>query len=216
MATSPDPSLSSGPRALTLILGEEHELIGRVLTPLARLGEQVASGASYDPRQAREFLRFLNEFCDLRHHEKEEGLLFPWLEARGLPRASGPLGVLGQEHEVSRDLRLELSLIADELLVAPRAVAPRRRFRELVLRYVELLTAHIEKEEQVLFPLADRFAVQTGAELLAEDGPSARDHAWVERLESMAATWPDAKLSFLGLGTPYGFERLCEAALSSP
>lgn len=214
MSPSPSPSGESGARPLTVVLSEEHELLARVLVTFARYGERVASGASYDPHLAHELLRFLTEFGDSRHHEKEEALLFPWLEAHGLARSSGPLGVLRHEHDVGRDLRLALSHCEEALLAAPGQGKVRRRFRDLALSYVELLTAHIEKEEQVLFPLADRFAIQTGAELRHEGGLSAADLAWVEQLESEAAPWPDAALSLRGLGTAYGFERLCESALS--
>lgn len=205
-------------RWLTAILTEEHGLLLRALGLFGRYGELVASGRPYDPRHARVFLRFFREFGDVRHHEKEERLLFPWLEAQGLPSQIGPLGILRQEHELGRDLRLALSLAADALLDSPGEGDTRARFHGLALRFVELMTAHIEKEEQVLFPLADRFGQQLREPVeRPHDYPfelPAKELEWLSRLEHEATTWPSATLCLNGLGTPYGFERLCEESLS--
>lgn len=204
---------STPPRSLLGVLTEEHVLIHRALALFARYSEQVFSGDGYDPHLARRFLRFFRDFGDLRHHQKEEEILFPWMAALGLPPGDGPLAVLSQEHEVGRDLRLALSLATDALLESPQEGDARERFRSLALRYVELMTAHIEKEEQVLFPLAERFARQSGQELRRADELPATELSWIEGLELQAASWPSASLSLRGLGTPYGFERLCEESL---
>lgn len=203
-------------RWLTAILTEEHELLLRALGLFGRYSELLVVGRPYDPRLARGFLRFFRDFGDVRHHEKEEQLLFPWMEAQGLPREVGPLGVLRQEHELARDLRLALSLAADALLVFPGDGDARVRFHALAVRFVELMTAHIEKEEQVLFPLADRFSQQGREPLERPSVAPTKELAWVARLEEEAATWPSPRLSLHGLGTPYGFERLCEESLAAP
>lgn len=201
-------------RLLTEILSEEHEFLLRALDLFCRYAEHVTSQRGYDPRLAREFLHFFRDFGDHVHHAKEESILFEWLGARGLPLDGGPLGVLRQEHEVSRDLRLALSLAADLLLQSPGDPEARVRFRDLACRYVELMTAHIAKEEQVLFPLANSFALQTGTELLRAGELPAKEFAWLASVEARAVNWPRASLSLQGLGTPYGFECLCEAALA--
>lgn len=201
-------------RWLTAILTEEHGLLLRALGLFGRYAELVFSGRRYDPRLAREFLRFFRDFGDLRHQEKEERLLFPWMVAQGLPREVGPLAVLQEEHELAREFRLALSIAADALQAFPADHDARRRFHELALRFVAHMTVHLEKEEQVLFPLADRFSQQCGTPLSIHGELPAKDVAWVDRVEALAVRWPTALLSMENLGTPYGFERLCEESLS--
>ncbi len=41
-------------------------------------------------------------FADQCHHGKEEDLLFPAMEAAGIPRESGPIGVMLEEHNIGR------------------------------------------------------------------------------------------------------------------
>lgn len=199
-------------RPLTELLSEEHGLIGRGLDLFVRYAEQVRSG-DYDPALARPFLRFFREFADQAHHAKEEEILFRWLEERGLPREVGPLAVMRHEHELGRDLRLALSLAADVLVETPGDAETRERFHALVQRYVELMVAHIEKEENVLFPLAQRFGRQLGEQCVHPGTLPEEELAWIVELEARAGSWPRAHLAESGLGTPRGFERLCEEAL---
>jgi hemerythrin-like domain-containing protein len=201
-------------RWLTEVLSEEHGLLLRALGLFGRYAERLASGGACDTRHARAFLRFFRDFGDMRHQEKEERLLFPWLEAEGLPGHAGPLAVLKSEHEHARDLRLVLSLAADGWVESPRDFDGRQRFRSLALRFVELMTAHIEKEEQVLFPLADRLPRQGGAPPPHPDFLPKKELEWLAQLEAEAVGWPLPELSLAGLGTPYGFECLCEKSLA--
>ena len=47
---------------------------------------------------------FFRLFADQCHHGKEEELLFPLLEQKGIPRTGGPIGVTLHEHEEGRAL----------------------------------------------------------------------------------------------------------------
>jgi hemerythrin-like domain-containing protein len=199
---------------LTVILSEEHALLRRAFLAFARYAARVASGASYDIRLAREFLRFFRDFGDRRHHEEEERLLFPWLEAHGLPGQVGPLLVLRHEHELGRDLRLALSLAVDALEEFPLQAGDRERFSDLAQRYLELHLAHMEKEEAVLFPLVEELA-GTSASLARHSSTPPRDREWVERMETLAADWPAVALSLAAHGTADAFGRLCDEALAA-
>ncbi|HEX6885532.1 MAG TPA: hemerythrin domain-containing protein [Planctomycetota bacterium] len=203
---------SVAPRALTRILAEEHVQIRRVLEAFARYASWVCAARDYDPRLARRFLRFFREFGDLRHHEEEEELLFPWLEAHGLPRGVGPLVVLRHEHELGRELRLALAAAADALLEQPLDADERERFRELALRYVELGLAHMDKEEGALFPLVEELAAGDAVLTVARELP-ARERAWIDEIEARAAAWPAPGLTLLEHGSAESFGRLCAEAL---
>jgi len=200
------------PRALTRVLAEEHVQIRRVLEAFARYASWVCAAGDHDPRLARRFLGFFREFGDRRHHDEEERLLFPWLEAHGLPGRFGPLVVLRHEHELGRELRLALVLATDALIEEPLDADERERFRELALRYVELGLAHMEKEESVLFPLVDELAAGGEVPTATHEVP-ARERAWIDEIEVRAAAWPAPGLTLFEHGSAESFERLCAEAL---
>ncbi|HUI24507.1 MAG TPA: hemerythrin domain-containing protein [Candidatus Kryptonia bacterium] len=82
-----------------------------------------------------------------RHFDLEEQALFPAL-ARHLSPDSGPLAVMNAEHALFRELLAGLAAAVRANDVA----AQRAHAAELV----DLLRAHIAKEDHVLFPMAVR------------------------------------------------------------
>lgn len=107
-----------------------------------------------EPVQAADLdgiMEFLSVFVDKCHHAKEEEFLFPALEAGGVLREGGPIGVLTAEHEIARRLAADMKNAAAQYASAGSAAALRSAIRE----YVVLLTEHIQKENEVLFALAD-------------------------------------------------------------
>jgi hemerythrin-like domain-containing protein len=67
------------------------------------------TGRLPDKGHGEEILDFLVVFVDKCHHGKEEGLLFPALEAVGVSRNGGPIGVLLEEHRKGRSLTAEMT-----------------------------------------------------------------------------------------------------------
>jgi hemerythrin-like domain-containing protein len=126
------------------LLVHEHEVILRALALLERLGRRLESGDAIDQPALAWLLDFFRTFADRCHHAKEEAELFPALERHGLPRESGPLGVMLEEHEAGR------------ALVRAMADGDARATAKAIREYVALLRAHIDKENTVLFPLAEQ------------------------------------------------------------
>lgn len=139
---------------ITEVLRSEHEIILEVLAVLDAIRSSATRvGVGLDVRSAEEVLEFLHGFCDGRHHEKEEQLFFPALVAAGLPRDIGPLAVMSAEHDAGRMLIARMSeAVADARAAKPGAEA---RFGAAAAEYVGVMRAHIEKENQVLFPMGD-------------------------------------------------------------
>jgi hemerythrin-like domain-containing protein len=125
----------------TASLREEHAVILQTLDVLEGLAGRAADDV--DPLAWPRLLAWLGSFADERHHAKEERLLFPALEAAGLPRDGGPIAVMLEEHEAGR------------ALVRAMGEAPVAERRRLAREYACLLRAHIAKENDVLFELAD-------------------------------------------------------------
>ncbi|MBI4587813.1 MAG: hemerythrin domain-containing protein [Candidatus Rokubacteria bacterium] len=142
--------------AATAMLRHEHEVILRALTLLERVGQGLEAGPPVDRAALTWLIDFFRTFADRCHHGKEEQHLFPALERHGVPREGGPLGVMLQEHEDGRAF-LRATTQGDD-----------RARAEAVRGYVALLRAHIDKENEILFPIAEQVLAEEEQRVLAQ------------------------------------------------
>jgi len=137
----------------TAALRHEHELVCRALAGADTLAETARATGDIDAAAARDFIEFARFFTDGCHHSKEERLLFPRMRERGAA-ASAPVAAMLQEHEGGRERVRRLEAALDAAAAGDSdAVA---RAAENLSAYAALLRSHIAKENNVLFPLADR------------------------------------------------------------
>jgi hemerythrin-like domain-containing protein len=69
-----------------LVLRKEHDAILKMLSAMEEAARRIESGKPVAPETLESLLEFFRLFADRCHHGKEEDLLFPLLESRGLPR----------------------------------------------------------------------------------------------------------------------------------
>lgn len=137
----------------TEILKAEHEGIKEMLRIMDAASGRLEAGEQVDPAVFADVVDFLSNFADRCHHGKEERHLFQRLIEKGMPREGGPVGVMLAEHEEGRShirgMKAALDGLADGRPDAARDMATHAR------AYIQLLSAHIAKENDVLFPMAD-------------------------------------------------------------
>jgi hemerythrin-like domain-containing protein len=133
---------------------DEHRVIERAIAALEAGARRLDSSRSLRAGFFVDAADFIKEFADGAHHRKEEGLLFPAMEAAGVPREGGPIGVMLAEHEEGRRLTHGMRAAAERLAAGDEAA--RGEVARNALGYVQLLRQHIAKEDGVLFPMADR------------------------------------------------------------
>jgi len=171
-------------------LRKEHEGIELMLRVLRAVSDKTGRSEPVPAADLDGIMEFLSVFVDKCHHGKEEEFLFPALEAEGVPREGGPIGVLSAEHEMGRRLAADLKHAAAQYAGTGSAAG----LRSAIHKYVVLLTEHIQKENEVLFALADvkldpdrDEAVFESFEQLERDriGPGKHEefHALLSRLE---------------------------------
>src|SRR3990172_2652590 len=85
------------------ILRTEHQIIMRVVEVLHRLVARSREGRGFERAALARCVDFFRAFADACHHAKEEDLLFPVLESRGIPREGGPIGMMLYEHKLARE-----------------------------------------------------------------------------------------------------------------
>ena len=136
------------------VLGHEHEFIKKVIAALDRLAGAADRAETANPDTLREIVRFMREFADRCHHAKEEDVLFPAMEKKGVPESGCPLGALRKEHQQGRALVTALA-DATEALEARKPDAA-DTIANTVREITELYTNHIWKEDEMVFPMVHR------------------------------------------------------------
>jgi hemerythrin-like domain-containing protein len=136
-------------------LMKEHNAILTMLQILEAVCQKLEAGLDVSVADMENMLTFFKEFADGCHHRKEESLLFPQMEQAGIPRERGPIGVMLAEHDLGRKYIREMN----DGLKSYKTAGDReglRRFITSARAYANLLTLHIDKENNVLFPMADQ------------------------------------------------------------
>jgi hemerythrin-like domain-containing protein len=134
-------------------LKKEHQGIEIMVRVLQVVAVKSKRGQKIHVKHLDGILEFLSIFVDKCHHGKEEEFLFPALEAAGVPRDGGPIGVMLSEHEQGRKLVARLKEAVTSYKSGDKMIAA--SIQLIINEYVSLLTQHIEKENNVLFAMAD-------------------------------------------------------------
>ncbi len=140
-------------------LKDEHQAVLLAMEIMDKICQKLETGEKIDPKHQKEILEFIKIFVDKCHHGKEEDLLFPAMEKVGIPKEQGPIGMMLMEHDMGRKFVKGMS----------ENVSSPEKFIEDARGYIELLRQHIEKENNILYQLADRHISQAkDNELLKE------------------------------------------------
>jgi hemerythrin-like domain-containing protein len=134
---------------------------------------------------------FIRNYADGTHHQKEEGILFTALEANGLPKDAEPVSVFMDEHVEARRLTRGM-IVCAERIKAGDAGAKNELIRH-ARDYVALLREHIQKEDRVLFPMAESVLADGGAQLLANfnraDEERQTGETYLRLADELAKAW---------------------------
>jgi hemerythrin-like domain-containing protein len=153
------------PMRATEDLKQEHRVIELVLTALEGMAQQLERGNLLRREPAERALEVVRNFADKCHHGKEERYLFKRLETRGMSRQTGIISELLHEHGEGR---AHVRAFARALVGAcENNPQDGRAFAQHAQGYVTLLRKHIQKEDDVFFPMADqKLTPEDDAELM--------------------------------------------------
>jgi hemerythrin-like domain-containing protein len=128
----------------TDILMEEHRVIERVLASLETAANRLSAGQAIPMDFFLKASDFIKNFADGCHHKK----------ANGMPQDAGPVGMMLAEHEEGR--RLTRAMREGAQRVQGGDAAALSQVIQNALGYAALLRQHIQKEDHILFPMADQ------------------------------------------------------------
>jgi hemerythrin-like domain-containing protein len=165
-------------------LRKEHEAILYVLSILDQM-LQSQKGEETLLHDYGEVAAFLKTFADKCHHGKEENYLFQALLRKGIRNEGGPVGAMLTEHDQGRSFIAQMSHSLESKDI--------QGFRQAAAQYRDLLRSHIEKENNVLFQLADRVIGEQEQDLLFDQFEQHEEtvigHGVHDKLHAMIGEW---------------------------
>ena len=124
------------------MLVDEHRLIKRLLARIPQLVDWLDLSNDDHRLLAKTAIDFIRSYADQLHHGKEEAILF-----EGFDDSTDIFQVIYQDHATGRGYVKQM--------VAAVASRNSKKFCENLEAYRVLLTEHIQKEDEVLFPWLD-------------------------------------------------------------
>jgi len=172
----------------TAHLRKDHDLIEKVISAM-----QITVGLLKDGKKVPESILlptidFAKNFTNVCHHSKEEDALFPALGQVGMPTNMGPIRMMIMDHETTKKITEKIEEFAKTYLDA----GDPSNLIECIELYIEHVKAHLWKENNRLFMMAD-----------------ARLQAYGKQVEEELQKIEDSKLTKLGK-TRNDYEKLVE------
>lgn len=137
----------------------EHKLIKRALALIEHFAPLTITGEFKDWQFYLDVVDFIRHYADRFHHAKEEDVLFEALVANGMPRQNSPVAAMLMEHDQGRIFVREME--AGTLKAMAGEAGQEKYVAENALAYATLLREHISREDEILYPLAERVLPET-------------------------------------------------------
>ena len=139
---------------VTAVMVEEHRLILRMIALVEANTALLETGQFDDWQFYLDAVDFIRNYADRFHHAKEEDVLFRELVAGGMPEQNSPVAAMLMAHDQGRDFVRAMEQAAQKALAGSpgqeAAIAANAK------GYAALLRDHIDKEDHILYPLAER------------------------------------------------------------
>lgn len=149
--------------AATENLENDHASILRLLGVM----EQMILNVSTNVTHMEMVVNLIRNFTDGYHHAKEERLLFPLLVKKGFSFQQGPVAFMMKEHNQGRSFVKGMVEGIGEYKAGNKSALP--KIYHNMQEYIDLLRIHINKENNVLFRMADRMlSTEEQMEMLGE------------------------------------------------
>ncbi len=144
------------------ILINEHAAILISLNILDEICNRIMAGIDAPVEDIIWLINFQKVFADRNHHGKEEGIFYPALEKAGISIERSPIAVMLTDHDMGRGF---VNQMLEDLNKTP---LNKSEFIKLAHGYIATLKWHIEKENNILYPMGDKFLSETKQKELSE------------------------------------------------
>ena len=135
----------------TTPLRRDHDLIEKVISAMQATVSLLKDGKKIPESILLPTIDFTNNFTNVCHHSKEEDALFPALGKVGVPTNMGPIRKMIMEHETTKKIAEKIEEFAKTYL----DTGDSSNLIEGIEVYIEHVNAHLWKENNRLFTMAD-------------------------------------------------------------
>jgi len=135
---------------VTEILMAEHQTILKELKDL----EQHLGLASPSKERILKSIDFIREYADEFHHAKEEDIYFKWMIDKNPGFKDGPIRQMLFEHDQGRELVTKAKKSLEDTTLDEDKQFELAKLN--LLEFIELLREHIQKEDSILYQMAER------------------------------------------------------------
>ena len=142
------------------ILSDEHQNILKTIDVLLEECNILESGKEIDKAFFEKAIDFIRNYADKFHHAKEEDILFVELNKDDVEMPCNPIEQMLYEHDQGRDFVKGFEQGLEE--------NDKDKIIENVRGYSYLLQDHINKEDNILYPMADEALNQKIQESILE------------------------------------------------
>lgn len=139
---------------VTQVMVDEHKLILRMIALVEKQTLSLEQGKFRNWQFYLDAVDFIRNYADRFHHAKEEDVLFVELVENGMPVKQSPIEAMQMEHDQGRAHVRAMEEAAQKALEGEAGQAA--LIVEHAKGYAALLRGHIEKEDDILYPLAER------------------------------------------------------------
>src|SRR3989304_8384995 len=136
----------------TELLKEEHTAGLQKLTRMEEIFRNLDKRAAVSAELKDLAAFFKTEFWT--HFDKEERALFPEFD-NFMPRGAGPLAVMLDEHEVLRNTNDIMQEAIESYLSGAEDAETKKTITQNGSHFINFLRSHINKEDGILFAMAD-------------------------------------------------------------
>jgi hemerythrin-like domain-containing protein len=145
----------------------EHKVILRGIDLLEQGADRLEKGENIPVNYFLISIDFIRNYADKYHHAKEEDILFVRLEQLGFSPKMGPVAVMLNEHIQGRNFISGLESATNKYADGDKTAI--QDIIENARNYAILLRQHIQKEDMILYPMAQNALGEVGIERMQSD-----------------------------------------------
>jgi hemerythrin-like domain-containing protein len=137
---------------ITEILIDEHKDIIELLNIMSKIARNIKSNDVFYTSDVEDIIDFLKFFIDRNHHGKEE-ILFPTIISPEIKEENESLNEILYEHTLARNYLKDIYSCVENCKIGNAFSG--ELLADSLTNYVVLIKEHIQKEEKVIFPMAE-------------------------------------------------------------
>jgi len=148
-------------------LKDEHKIILRGIDILEIGVVRLEQGEKISSNYFRKSIDFIQNYADKYHHAKEEDILFVRMGEIGFSPEMGPVAVMLNEHNQGRNYIAQMEQAVERY--AGGDISSVNDIIKNARGYAGLLRQHIQKEDLVLYPMAQNALGAAGVDGMQAD-----------------------------------------------